>query len=71
MLVNNGASKTIWNWKRDLKNYQMLTREEVQIIGLSGTKIPKGMGKLDLWLINNDGKEHDFEVRETHFIQTY
>ena len=67
MLVDNGASWTIWNRKRDLKNYRMLTKEEVHIIGLSSTKIPKGIGKINLRLINDKGKEHKFEVLEAYY----
>ena len=55
------------NCKRDLKNYRTLTNKEVQIIGLSGTKIPEGVGKIDLWLIDNEGKEHEFEVLEAYY----
>ena len=62
MLIDNGASRTIWNRKRDLKNYRTLTNKEVQIIGLSSTKIPEGISEIDLRLIDDEGKEHKFEV---------
>ena len=67
MLVDNGASRTIWNRKRDLKNYRTLSKEEVHIIGLSGTEIPEGVGEIDLRLIDDEGKEHEFEVLEAYY----